>query len=111
MIPGMGNIDPKQMGKLMKQMGIQSQELNASKVTIETDSGNIIVENPSVTKITMQGQASFQISGNIRQESSIKGEDVQMVAESASVSLDAARTALEECNGDIAEAILKLQKA
>ena len=52
----------------MKQMGISQQEIDANKVIIETDEGNIIITNPSVTKINMQGQTNFQISGEILEE-------------------------------------------
>jgi nascent polypeptide-associated complex subunit alpha len=107
MSPGM---DPKRMQQMMKQMGINSEELDARSVTIETGDGKLIVENPQVVKITMQGQVSFQISGTVRSESSISAEDIRMVAEQAGVSEADAKAALESCSGDIAEAIMKLKE-
>ena len=107
MMPGM---NPKQMEKLMKQMGIKSRNISAAKVTIESDEGNIIVENPQITEIVMQGQKSYQISGDVKVEEQIKEDDVKLVMEQAGCTRDEAVKALEEKNGDIAEAILLLER-
>ncbi len=109
MIPG--GMDPKKMQALMRQMGIKSEEISASKVTIETSSGAIIIEEPQVTKITMQGQASFQIAGNVRVEEKSSAEDIRMVMEQAGCSEEEAKAALEKSGGDIAEAILSLSES
>ncbi|MFH1520533.1 MAG: nascent polypeptide-associated complex protein [Candidatus Micrarchaeota archaeon] len=105
-----GGMDPKKMQALMKQMGIKSEDIVSSKVTIETDSGAIIIEEPQVVQVTMQGQLSFQISGKVRKEAKSTVEDVKMVMEQAGCSEDDAKSALEKSNGDIAEAILSLDK-
>lgn len=106
-----GGMNPKKMQAVMKQMGISQQEIDTSKVIIEkTDGSNIIIEPASVTKIKMQGQESFQITGEIREETSapeISEEDIQTVMEKTGVSKAKAKKALEE-TGDLAEAILKL---
>ena len=107
MMPGM---DPRQMQAMMKQMGIKSEEISAKSVVIETDEAKLIIENPQVTKITMQGNDSFQISGTVRKEESISEDDVKLVAEQAEVSEEDARIALTQSKGDIAEAILKLSE-
>jgi len=107
MMPGM---DPKKMAQLMKQMGIDSQEISAKSVIIETEEGRLIIDNPQVTKITMQGQSSFQIAGAVRKVERISEDDVKMVAEQAEASEDEARKALEEANGDMAAAIMKLRE-
>ncbi len=106
MIPG--GMDPKKMQALMKQMGIRSEEIESSKVIIETSSGAIIIEQPQVVQITMQGQKSFQISGNVRTEARASADDVKMVMEQAGCSEEQAREALEKSGGDIAEAIVLL---
>ncbi|MFH1094767.1 MAG: nascent polypeptide-associated complex protein [Candidatus Micrarchaeota archaeon] len=110
MLPGMGGMDPRAMARAMSQMGIKTEELAAKRVTIELDDSQIVVQNPKITKITMQGQVSFQIAGDIVEKSSISDADVQMVAQTAGVDKEKARKALEEASGDIAEAIMKLQE-
>ncbi len=106
MIPG--GMDPKKMQAMMRQMGIQSEEISANSVVIETESQNIIIDSPQVTKISMQGNESFQITGVIRIEEKTSSEDIQMIMEQASCSEDEAKGALEKSNGDIAEAIVLL---
>lgn len=109
----MGGINPKQMQAMMKQMGIDQQEIDATRVTIEkSDGSKIVVDNPSVQKISMKGQASFQVAGEIREEAgeAFSEDDVKLVAEKTSSSEDKARAALEETGGDIAEAIMKLSE-
>lgn len=106
MIPG--GMDPKKMQALMRQMGIKSEEIAASRVVIETETGSIVIDSPQVTKITMQGQASFQIAGNARTEEKTSSEDIRMVMGQAGCSEEEAKAALEKSGGDIAQAILSL---
>lgn len=109
MIPGIGGLNPKKMQAMMKQLGINQEEISATKVTIETPDKNIIISNPNVQKINMQGQESFQISGDISEEDNLSEDDIKLVAEKTGKSEDEARKTLEETK-DIAEAIIKLSE-
>ena len=106
-----GGLNPKKMQAVMKQMGIAQEEINASKVIIEKTNGEkIVIGNPSVVKIKMQGQENFQISGDISEESEEVGvseEDVKTVMEKTGKDEPEVRRVLEE-TGDLAEAILEL---
>jgi nascent polypeptide-associated complex subunit alpha len=110
MIPGLGGMNPKKMQAMMKQLGINQEEVEAERVIIEKSDGRIVIESPSVQKINMQGQESWQVVGESREEADegIKEDDVKMVAEKTGKSIEDARKTLEECNGDIANAIVKL---
>lgn len=112
MLGGLGGLNPKKMQAMMKQLGMNQEEIDASKVTIEkTDNTKIIIENPSVTKISVQGQDSFQIAGEIKEEEAgISEEDIKTVAEKTNSTEEEAKKALENTEGDLAEAILKLSK-
>uniref|UniRef100_A0A7C3YFR4 Nascent polypeptide-associated complex protein n=1 Tax=Geoglobus ahangari TaxID=113653 RepID=A0A7C3YFR4_9EURY len=103
-------LNPKQMKKMMKQMGIDMDEIEAEEVIIRTKSEELIFKNPTVTKISAKGVESFQIIGSyeVVERIEISEEDVKLVAEQAGVSLEEARKALIESKGDIAEALLKL---
>ena len=106
-----GGIDPKKMSAMMKQMGIKQEEVDSSRVVIEkNDGGKIVIENPSIVKIVMSGQESWQISGEAHEESSsgFSDEDVQLVMEKTGKSEEKVKTALEEAGGDIAEAIMRI---
>ena len=104
------NLDPKKMQAVMKQMGIAQEEINANRVIIETDDKNIIINNPSVIKIKMQGQSNFQISGDISEENLEEDseEDIKTIMEKTGCSEEDAKQALEKNNNDLAEAILAL---
>ena len=95
----------------MKQMGISQEEIPASKVIIEkTDDSKIIIDYPSVTRIKMQGQESFQITGDIKEETSsplISEDDIKTVIEKTNCTKEQAQEALEK-TGDLAESILEL---
>lgn len=109
MFPG---LDPKKMQAVMKQMGIAQEEISANRVIIETDEKNIIINDPNVIKIKMQGQTNFQISGNISEEE-IKEEnnpeeDIEMIMEKTGCSKEKAKEALDKSGGDLTEAILSL---
>jgi len=110
MIPG---VNPRQLKQMMKQMGMSQTDIAASEVIIKTNDKTITIENPSVQKVVMQGQTTFQISGNAVESQtpialSISDEDIEMVSEQAGVSRDEAKLALEKTKGDIAEAIVDL---
>ena len=111
MFPG---INPKKMQAVMKQMGISQEEIDASRVIIEkTDNSKIIIENPSVARVTMQGQETFQISGDISEqgaEQETSEEDVKTIIEKTGVSEKIAKETLEKNNGDLAETILELSE-
>lgn len=108
MIPG---LNPKKMQAMMKQIGMSQEEIDAAKVTIDKKDGSkIIIENPSVIKINMQGRDSFQVSGDISKETGISEEDIKAVMEKTNTSEKEAKKALEDTQGDLAEAILKLNK-
>lgn len=107
MLPGM---NPQMVKQAMKKLGIKQEEIDASEVIIKTPEKNIIISNPQVTKINMQGQETFQIIGDVSEESSISEEDIKTVAKQAKVSEEKARKALEKSNGDLAEAILSLKQ-
>ncbi|MFT4312050.1 MAG: nascent polypeptide-associated complex protein [Candidatus Woesearchaeota archaeon] len=107
----MPNLNSKQVQKMMRSMGISQDELEVSKIIMETSQGTLIFENPQVSKMTMSGQDTYQIVGTpIQEEQVIKitNDDIQTVMEQANVSRDDAIQAIQDANGDLAQAILTL---
>ena len=101
---------------MMKQMGIQQVEVPASEVIIKSEGKDIIIRNPSVQKVNMMGQETFQISGEIHEQETsstpeISEEDVKTVMEQAKVDKETAEKAIEDADGDLAEAIMNLAKS
>ncbi|MEM4244901.1 MAG: nascent polypeptide-associated complex protein [Candidatus Nanoarchaeia archaeon] len=107
MFPG---INPKDLEKAMKKMGIKQEAVDATEVIIKTKDIEYVVRNPEVVKINMMGKDSFQVSGDIH-EIEVKKyteEDVKTVMEKADCTEKEAIKALENNDGDIAAAILEL---
>lgn len=105
----MPNMNPRQMQKMMNKMGMKQEEIPASEVIIKGPK-EIIIKNPHVLKVNMMGQETFQITGNVSEGSGISKDDILTVSVQAEVSEDDALKALEETKGDLAEAIMNLQK-
>ena len=102
------NLNPKKMQEAMKQMGISQENIDASKVIIEKKDGEkIIINNPAVAKIKVQGQESFQISGEVSEEVSISEQDIKTVMEKTGHNEEESKRALEKTQ-DLAGAILEL---
>ncbi|MFZ1970717.1 MAG: nascent polypeptide-associated complex protein [Candidatus Nanoarchaeia archaeon] len=103
------NIDPKKMQAVMKQMGVSQEDIDAVRVVIEKEDGKIVINHPSVTKIRMQGQESFQITGDVEEteDNQFSYEDVKTIMEKTGCSKKEAEDALEK-TGDLADAIFKL---
>jgi len=112
MIPGM---NPRMMKQAMKRMGIQQVEIDAQQVIIKCEDKDIIINNPSVSKINMGGQETFQVVGNAEEHSKettpeINNEDIKTVAEQTGVSEEQAKEAIEKNDGDLAAAIMSLKQ-
>ena len=102
------------MKKVMKRMGIKSEEIDAEQVIIRCVDKDIIIDEPSVVKTVMQGQEMYQVQGKSRNAESeaaveISQEDIELVAAQTGVNQDTAAKALKDAEGDIAESILKLK--
>jgi len=105
-------MNPKQMEKMMKQMGMNMEEIPADKVTIESGDKKIIIEGAQVSKISAMGQDTYQVAGgNVSEEGSeaISEDDVKMIVDSVGCSKKEAEKALGDSEGDIAAAIMKLK--
>lgn len=103
--------------RMMQRMGIEVEEVEGVKEVVIVKAGKrIVIEEPSVTAMKMQGQTMFQVAGGRRrdeavaEEKVIPKEDVELVATQTGRSLDEAGKALEESGGDLAKAILLLKE-
>ena len=107
-----GKMNPKKMKQMMKQMGMEMEEIEGvEKVVIYTPAGNYVFDDAQVVATTMQGVTTYQITGEARFEEAvpeIPDDDVALVASQTGATEETARAALVETRGDIAEAILKL---
>lgn len=106
--------------RMMERMGMKMDQIaGVTEVLIRTPTREIIIEEPTVTSVLVQGQKMYQIAGGSTRERSPSTEpiaaetfedDVRLVANQAGKTLDEARVALKDSGGNLAEAIVKLKK-
>jgi len=127
---GGGGLDPQKMQQMMEQMGIDMDEFDAERVTIDlADGDRLVFDGPEVTKMEARGQSTYMVVGDPdRQESAgeppeldeaetgadddapeIPEDDVDLVATRTGASAEDAREALEAEDGDLAAAIARLE--
>jgi len=99
------------MERAMRQMGIKTTDLDGVReVVIKLSDKEIVLPNAQVTLTEMQGQRSYQITGEeFERKLEVAEEDVKLVMEQAGVGREQAMKALKETGGDIAAAILRLK--
>jgi nascent polypeptide-associated complex subunit alpha len=115
-------MNPREQRRMMQRMGMNMDSMpDVEQVIIKTSSKEIVVEQPEVAILEMQGQKIFQVIGGKVTERApqsitasapkvtVSEEDVKLVADQTGKSVEEARNALEECEGDLAKAILLLQ--
>jgi len=119
MFPG-GRVNPRQMKAMMKRMGIAQEDLtDVEEIIIRTKTQEYIFSEAAVSIMTVQGQKTFQVIGEpeIRKRSTaptvkdVPEDDIALVMGQTGVSEDEAKKALDECEGQPAEAILKIMSA
>ena len=115
-------MNPREAKRMMQRMGMNMDSVeDVEEVIIRTSSKDIIIEQPEVAILNVQGQKMYQVVGGTVTEKApgsrpasaakptVSEEDVKLVADQTRKSADEARKALEECEGDLAKAILLLQ--
>jgi nascent polypeptide-associated complex subunit alpha len=132
MFPGGRGMNPKQMKAMMKRMGIDQKELQGvEEVIVRMRDKEIFFRSPDVTSITAQGQVTYQVVGKPEERplsatadvgtapaeggavdaaptTAYSEEDVALVMAQTGSSEGDVRAALDECEGEVAEAIMKL---
>ncbi|MDH5483098.1 MAG: nascent polypeptide-associated complex protein [Candidatus Bathyarchaeota archaeon] len=110
-------VNPREARRMMQRMGMSMDTVeNVKEVVIKTSDKEIVIAEPEVAILAVQGQKIFQVTGGRitekameRKAPTVPEEDIRLVADQTSKSLEEARKALEECGGDLAKAILLLQ--
>jgi len=111
-------MSPRDAKRMMQRMGMNMGEMpDVQEVIFRTSDKEIVVENPQVAVLDMQGQKIFQVTGEVNEraletqtaKATIPEEDTQLVADQTGKSIEDAKRALEASDGDLAKAILLLQ--
>ncbi|MBS7632569.1 nascent polypeptide-associated complex protein [Candidatus Bathyarchaeota archaeon] len=109
-------INPREARRMMQRMGMSMDTLEeVTEVIIRTSGKEIVIAEPEVALLDMQGQKIYQVTGGkisekpVKRQTTIPEEDARLVADQTGKSIEEARRALEESGGDLAKAILLLQ--
>jgi len=117
-------MNPREQKRMMQRMGMNMDTVpDVQQVIIRTADKDIVIDEPEVAILSVQGQKMYQVVGGQVSEQApsartaasspakptFSEEDVQLVADQTGKSLDKAREALREADGDLAKAILLLQ--
>jgi nascent polypeptide-associated complex subunit alpha len=113
-------VNPREAKRMMQRMGMSMDGVDdVTEVVIRTPSKEIVIEQPEVAMLNMQGQKIYQVVGGTVTERkperttsskpAVSEEDVRLVADQTGKSVEEAKNALIECEGDLAKAILLLQ--
>ncbi|MDA4128375.1 MAG: nascent polypeptide-associated complex protein [Thaumarchaeota archaeon] len=103
----------RQTRRMMERMGIDMKEIpDVEEVIIRTASKEIHVHNATVSEVNAQGNRIFQVAGEVEEsqveKETFNEEDILLVQQQASVTRERAVAALQESDGEVARAILKL---
>jgi nascent polypeptide-associated complex subunit alpha len=117
-------INPREQRRMMQRMGMNMDSVaDVQQVIIRTATKDIVIDEPEVAILQVQGQKMYQVIGGQVSEQAPSArtaagaasakpaftqEDVQLVADQTGKSLDKAKEALMEADGDLAKAILLL---
>ncbi|MHA1391092.1 MAG: nascent polypeptide-associated complex protein [Promethearchaeota archaeon] len=118
----------------MQQQGIEMDQIDATRVIIESHDKTLVIDQPEVILMKQMGQEMYQIIGDAeeypsgeftiedREESEsieptegnifkpvITENDIMLVAAQAKVGKEEANAALIDSDGDIAKAIINLK--
>lgn len=115
-------MNPREQRRMMQRMGMNMDSVSdVQQVIIRTASKDIVIDEPEVAILQVQGQKMYQVIGGQVSEQApsqhrtaaaaptFSEEDIQLVADQTGKSLEKAKEALKECGGDLAKAILLLQ--
>jgi nascent polypeptide-associated complex subunit alpha len=117
-------MNPREQRRMMQRMGMNMDSVaDVQQVIIRTADKDIVIDEPEVAILQVQGQKMYQVIGGQVSEqapsarvvagapvkATFTDEDAQLVADQTGKSLEKAKEALEECGGDLAKAIMLLQ--
>ena len=116
-------MNPREQRRMMQRMGMNMEGVeDVQQVIIKTPQKDIVIDEPEVTILQVQGQKIYQVMGGqvseqmptqrqqaVAAKPTFSEEDVRLVADQTGKSFEKAKEALTECGGDLAKAILLLQ--
>ena len=106
-------MDNRNARRMMDRMGINMKEIpSVQEVIIKTADKELHITNASVSEVNAQGNRIFQVVGEVEEveveKKAFSDEDILLVQQQTGASREKALAALEQSDGEVARAILKL---
>jgi nascent polypeptide-associated complex subunit alpha len=106
-------LDDRKTRRMMDRMGINMKEIaDVEEVVIKTSSKEIHIHDAQVSEVIAQGNRIFQVMGEVeeveKERTKFSDEDILLVQQQANVTREKAVAALEQSDGEVAKAILRL---
>lgn len=103
----------RQTRRMMDRMGINMKEIpDVQEVIIKTSSKELHITGASVSEVNAQGNRIFQVMGDVeeveKEQKKFSEEDILLVQQQANATREKAIAALEQSDGEVARAILRL---
>src|SRR5207249_7719931 len=99
-------INPREANRMMQRMGMQLKQIDdVTRVVIESATKKIIIDEPEVAIVTVQGQTVYQVGGGrTREEGPARessNEEANFVAAKAEAPAEKATKALDKSGGNL----------
>ena len=106
-------MDNRNARRMMDRLGINMKEIpNVVEVVIKTPDREMHIANASVSEVNAQGQRVIQVMADVEEveveRMTFSEDDILLVQQQTGASKERAVAALEEADGEVARAILKL---
>jgi nascent polypeptide-associated complex subunit alpha len=106
-------MDNRNARRMMERMGINMKEIpDVEEVVIKTPDRELHIKNASVSEVNAQGNRVFQVAGDVEEveveKAKFNEEDILLVQQQTGATREKAMAALEQSDGEVARAILKL---
>jgi nascent polypeptide-associated complex subunit alpha len=97
----------------MDKMGIAQKEIpDVEEVIIRTRTKDLVIAVATVSEVNFQGNRIFQVAGEVeevaKEQKKFSDEDILLVQQQSNVTREKAIAALDQSDGEVAKAILRL---
>lgn len=105
----------RNMRRMMNRMGVSMDSIdNVQEVIIRTDSYEIFIPKPQVSKMETKEATTFMVAATDFEERELEvpsyaEEDIETICMQTGVDRDTAIAALADCDGELATALVRLK--
>lgn len=105
----------RNMRRMMNKMGVSMENIdNVQEVIIRTSTNEIVIQNPQVSKADSKDTTTFLVAAESYEERELEApayseDDIELLCLHANVDRNTAISALKDCDGEVATAMVRLK--